>query len=415
MKRTVAITGFGVVSPIATGRDAFWDALAHGQPGIDTISRFDASTFKVQLAAEVKEDITLPDDYRAMAQSDRKVAYGVTACIEALESANIHALDSRTLLHTGASLEFFDLGKIISDGSISLKAVAQQCANPDGLPLQVPLNTTNEIIEKMYGQAADSLTNCSACAASAQAIGHGFQSIRDGLYDLAVCGGFDSMINPLGVGGFQLLRALTTSNDRGGSACRSFDVSRDGTVLGEGAAMIVMEPLDKARARGANILAEIVGYGSSLDAANLSAPAPDGSGAIRSMQQALADAGIPPENISHINTHGTGTFLNDQTEAAAIRTVFAEHWQDIPVTATKSMTGHMIAAAGAIEIGACLGTLHNGTLPPNISLNEVAADCELNHVTKAGQSFNGEYILSNSFGFGGQNATLILRRHHGES
>jgi 3-oxoacyl-[acyl-carrier-protein] synthase II len=221
------------------------------------------------------------------------------------------------------------------------------------------------------------------------------------------------MINPLGVGGFQLLGALTTDNERGEAACRPFDASRSGTVLGEGAAAVVLEPLEKARCEAKPILAEVCGYGSTLDAHSLTAPDPEGEGAARAMRSALEDAGLPPEAIAHVNAHGTGTLLNDEVEARAIRRVFSKCWERIPVSATKSVTGHMIAAAGAVEFGACLLPLMRSVLPINPFLSEVGRGCELAHVTSQAGPFEGEYVLTNSFGFGGQNASLILRRYHG--
>jgi 3-oxoacyl-[acyl-carrier-protein] synthase II len=284
---------------------------------------------------------------------------------------------------------------------------------PEELPFQSPLDTGARAIESHYGRAGYTLTNCSACAASAQAIGHAFRAIRNGRFETAVCGGFDSMINPLGIGGFQLLGALTTDNDRGASACRPFDASRSGTVLGEGAAILVLEPLDKAKDIGKRIYAEVVGYGSTMDAYGLSAPDPQGNGAVRAMESALKDAGILAECITHINTHGTVTGLNDEIEAAAIRALFADSWPRIPVSATKSITGHLVAAAGAIEAGACLFALARNTLPHNPWLEKIGNGCELNHVTSPDTVFQGEFVLSNSFGFGGQNAALIFRRFDG--
>ena len=229
----------------------------------------------------------------------------------------------------------------------------------------------------------------------------------------AICGGFDSMLNPLGVGGFQMLGALTTDNERGAWACRPFDSERNGTVLGEGAAVVVLEDFELAQAAGKQILAEVCGYGSSLDAYNLSAPDPDGDGALRAMSAALADANLAPDAIGHISAHGTGTRLNDEVEAGAIRRLFAACWERIPVSAVKALTGHLIAAAGAVQAAACLLPLLENVLPPNPSLSKVGSGCELCHVTQAGQPFKGEYVLSNSFGFGGQNATLIFRRAYG--
>lgn len=408
--RRVAITGFGVVSAIGTGRDAFWTGLANGISGIRPIARFDAGSFAVHLAAEVPNRPRLPAAVAAIADTDPKVGYAVAACSEALEQAGMDRLPPDSLLHLGTSLETFDLSRLVVDGTADLAAVARRALEKDGPRLQLPLDTAARLIVSEYGAPKMHLTNCSACAAGAQAIGHGFRAVRDGEVDTAVCGGFDSLINPLGVGGFQLLGALTTDNERGALACRPFDANRRGTVLGEGAAVVVLEPLEKVLAEERAALAEVCGYGSSLDAHSLSAPDPGGDGALRAMSSALQDASIGPGSIDHINAHGTGTQLNDEIEATAVRRVFAESWERIPVSATKSVTGHCIAAAGAIEVGACLLPLHRGVLPPNPSLDRVAPGCELNHVTQAGMSFMGDYVLSNSFGFGGQNAALVLRR-----
>ncbi len=407
--RRVAITGFGVVSAVGVGREAFWNALRLGQGGIGPITRFPAETFQVRLAAEVKDSISLPEPVQSIAIHDPKVGFACLACSEAMAQAGIEKLEASDLLHIGTSLESFDLRKLVQGGQSDFAGVVAHCLQSGSPPLQLPLDRASRCIENTFGQPGGSLVNCSACAASAQTIGHGFQAVRSGRFERAVCGGFDSMINPLGVGGFQLLGALTTDNDRGAQACRPFDATRAGTVLGEGAAMVVLEPLDKARSEGKTILAEVCGYGSSLDAHNLSAPDPEGDGAVRAMQAALSDAGILPEQVGHINAHGTGTQLNDQVEARAIRKVFDGCWERIPVSATKSMTGHCIAAAGAVEVGACLLALVQGILPPNVSLDRVGKECELNHVTQIETAFEGEYVLTNSFGFGGQNAALVLR------
>jgi 3-oxoacyl-[acyl-carrier-protein] synthase II len=341
------------------------------------------------------------------------VGFGWAACAEALASAGVRRLSPRALLHLGTSLETFDLAKAVAGGKPDFRALAQLSLEPGARPLQIPLDTCARLVAGSFGAPGRALTNCSACAASAQALGHGWRAVRSGAFDLALCGGFDSMINPLGVGGFQLLGALTTDNDRSESGCRPFDASRSGTVLGEGAAALVLEPLEQARAEGRTVLAELCGYGSTLDAHALSAPDPAGDGAARAMLAALAEAGLAPEQIAHINAHGTGTRLNDEVEAAAIRRVFAGCWPRIPVSATKSVTGHLIGAAGAAEAGAGLLPLVRGTMPPNPWLRKVAPGCELNHVTAPAARFEGEYVLSNSFGFGGQNAALIFGRPDG--
>jgi len=418
--RRVAITGFGVVSPVGIGREAFWDALAAGRSGIAPITRFDCSAFAVRLAGEVKQRLDLPPaglprrrDAAALAAQDPKVGFGYAACAEALAAAGIGRFTPGTLLHAGVSLEIFDMEKAICGGRPNFRTIAERSLKPGAPPLQIPLDSAAALLARRFGRPGRSLTNCSACAAGAQAIGHGFRNVRAGRCDVAVCGGLDSMINPLGVGGFQMLGALTTDNARGALACRPFDALRAGTVLGEGAAFAVLEPLDTARVEGKGVLAEVCGYGSTFDAWNLSAPDPDGDGAARAMQAALDDACIRPEQVGHINAHGTGTRANDEIEARAIRRVFAGSWERIPVSATKSMTGHMIAAAGAAEAGACLLPLVRGLMPPNPSLERVGQGCELAHVTGAAMPFGGEYVLTNSFGFGGQNAALILRRCDG--
>ena len=410
--RRVAVTGFGVVSPVGVGREAFWSALTAGASGIGRITRFDPSTFAVQLAGEVRGRLELPKDVDEVAGRDPKVGFAFAAAAEALATAGNPRLGVKSLLHLGTSLETFDLAALVFDERRDFRSIVE-----GERPLQVPLDTAGELIRRHFkdmaikGSGPFILTNVSACAASAQAIGHGFHAVRSGETELAICGGFDSMINPLGVGGFQLLGALSVENDRGESACRPFDASRSGAVLGEGAAMLVLEPLEKARAEGRTALAEVSGYGSTLDAHGLSAPDPEGRGAERAMRAALADAGIAPEAVGHVNAHGTGTRLNDEVEAAAVRRVFAGSWQRLPVSATKSLTGHLIGAAGAVEAGACLLALVKGLLPPNPWLRKVAPGCELDHVTgTAARAFDGEYALSNSFGFGGQNASLVFRR-----
>jgi 3-oxoacyl-[acyl-carrier-protein] synthase II len=411
--RRVAITGFGVVSPIGVGREAFWNSLEQGRSGIGRITRFDCTTFAVQLAGEVRETLDLPAEVAEIAADDPKVGFAYAACREALADAGLDGLNGASLLHLGTSLEVFDLSKVVCGGQPNFEAVVERCLSDKRQRFQIPLDTAVNWIGRMFGRPGLALTNCSACAAGAQAIGHGFRNVRSGKWNVAVCGGCDSMINPLGVGGFQLLGALTTDNERGARACRPFDAARSGAVLGEGAAVLVLEPLQKARAEGRRLLGEICGYGSTLDAYSLTAPDPDGDGAARAMRAALDDAGIAPGAIAHINAHGTGTRLNDEVEAAAIRRVFDGVWERIPVSATKSVTGHLIAAAGAVEVGACLLALVRGVMPPNPCLDKVGQGCELNHVTGKAAPFEGEYVLSNSFGFGGQNATLILRKFDG--
>jgi 3-oxoacyl-[acyl-carrier-protein] synthase II len=411
--RRVAVTGFGVTSPIGVGREDFWRSLAEGASGIGKITRFDCSTFEVRLAGEVRQPMELPEEVARWAEADVKIGFGYAAVREALRQAQREHLGQDSLLHLGVSIEAFDPTHVIVNGKVDFGAAAERSLSGAGHSLQVPLDQCTAVVIARHGRPARALTNCSACAAGAQAIGHGFREVRAGRCGFALCGGLDSMVNSLGVGGFQRLGALTTDNERGEGACRPFDASRSGTVLGEGAAAVVLESLEEARSDGKPILAEVCGYGSTLDAHSLSAPDPEGDGAVRAMVAALDDAGLPPEAIGHINAHGTGTLLNDEVEAAAIRRVFSRCWERVPVSATKSLTGHMIAAAGAVEFGACLLPLLRSMLPVNPFLHRVGRGCELAHVTSRGMPFDGEYALSNSFGFGGQNASLVLRRYNG--
>ncbi|MHC4249860.1 MAG: beta-ketoacyl-[acyl-carrier-protein] synthase family protein [Planctomycetota bacterium] len=413
--RRVAVTGFGVVSPIGIGRAAFWDSLRDGRSGVGRISRFDCATFEVQLAGEVDGDLELHERVADVAARDPKVGFAFAAVSEALADAGLECLAEDVWLHVGTSLEIFPLERTVRGGEVAFRTIAEDCIAGRSEPIKTPLDAAAQLVAEVYGRPGRSFTNCSACAAGAQAIGHGFRSIRSGRCRTAVCGGFDSMINPLGVGGFQLLGALTTDTDRGATACRPFDSSRNGAVLGEGAGVVVLEDLERARSAGRRIMAEVCGYGSTLDAYSLSAPDPEGDGAARAMSGALGDAGISPGAVSHISAHGTGTRLNDEVEATAIRRVFDGHWEGIPVSSVKAMTGHLIAAAGAVEVGACLMALEGGVMSPNPHLENVGKGCELNYVAKEAEPFAGEYVLTNSFGFGGQNAALVLRRYDGRN
>ncbi|UCE48286.1 MAG: beta-ketoacyl-[acyl-carrier-protein] synthase family protein, partial [Phycisphaerales bacterium] len=262
-----------------------------------------------------------------------------------------------------------------------------------------------------YGFAAGKYINCSACAAGAQVIGEAWETLCEGQAATALAGATDSMLNPLGLGGFSLLRVLSDENEEPQRACRPFDVSRKGTVLGEGAAFIVMETLENALQRGADIYAEIVGYGSSMDAFRVSDPDGTGKGAVQSMKSALKSARLQPSDVDCINAHGTGTVKNDVVETAAIKELLGEHAYHIPVHSVKSMTGHMIAASGAVEAVASVMTIYKKRIPPTINLTKTDAECDLDYVPNGSREFAGDTVLSNSFGFGGQNATLIFKRY----
>ncbi|MFH2047443.1 MAG: beta-ketoacyl-[acyl-carrier-protein] synthase family protein [Pseudomonadota bacterium] len=408
MKRRVVITGIGCVSPFGVGIDIFWSCISKGVSGISKISRFDSSKFEVHLAGEIKHQIPGFSEYDKIFKEDVKISFALNAADQAMKDAGIKNLNPKALLHIGTSLETIDLQKIIQNKSTQLKDIVKRSLKNGARPLQMPLDTACELIETVYGSPGLKISNVSACAASTQAIGHAFRRIRDGSYDMALCGGFDSMINPLGIGGFQLLGALNTNNVLGERACRPFDAARSGTVIGEGAAMFVLEPLDQAIKMNKSIYAEIKGYGTSLDAYNLSAPDPEGAGGEQAVRNALNDANIKANKIDAVSAHGTGTYQNDKVEATMLRRIFGDKWKSIPVISTKSLVGHLIGAAGAIETAACIQGFVQHILHPNGSLQKTGDGCELDHIVDCPREFNGTNILKNSFGFGGQNAAIIL-------
>jgi len=409
MMRRVVITGFGVVSPIGTGAKAFFDALGQGRDGIASIKRFDTSELEVHNAGEVKDARSFAcEREQALAERDPKVGFALIAAAEALDMAGVTVFSSNDFIHIGTSLETFFFKEFSVGAPADQESFFRHLMTH---PWRLPLDAALRAIQTRYGRAGQAVTNCSACAVGLQTIGQAFHAVRAGRCSLAFAGGFDSMINPLGVGGFQLLGAPAVGEPTPGKAfCRPFDANRSGLVLGEGAGFVVLEDRQRALSLGKTLYAEVCGYGATLDAHGLSAPDPDGDGAARAMLAALRDAKRPPQAVDHINTHGTGTQLNDPVEAAAIRRVFADTWQKVPVTAVKSMLGHSIAAAGAIETIACIYTLRHGIVPPNIGLDTVGAGCELMHVGGNALPYEAECVLTNSFGFGGQNAALILTR-----
>jgi 3-oxoacyl-[acyl-carrier-protein] synthase II len=414
----VVITGVGVVSPIGCGRYRLWGNLTSGQSGIDEITLFDASSFPVRIGGEVKNfDIepVISEFPESENIRDRKVFLALEAAKEALTDAKLmESKLSQALLHTGIGLEVFwldDLTPYAHSSDIGRTLVTSLVNGMKGQLLQTPLDCTCNILGDQYGFSAGKYTNCSACAAGAQVIGEAWEMLREGQAKIALAGATDSMLNPLGLGGFSLLRVLSDENDQPQRACRPFDASRKGTVLGEGAAFVIMETLDNALERQANIYAEIIGYGSSMDAFRVSDPDNAGRGAVQSMSKALEVAELKPNDINCINAHGTGTVKNDIVETAAIKEVLGTHAYNIPVHSVKSMTGHMIAASGALEAIAAVLTISQKKIPPTINLTKADDQCDLDYVPEAARDFTGDTVLSNSFGFGGQNATLIFKRY----
>jgi 3-oxoacyl-[acyl-carrier-protein] synthase II len=414
MKRRVAITGLGICTGVGCGTDSFWGGLVSGRSGIGSVSVFDASALPVRIGGQVTDfDLKqLASNFpEASGERDRKIWLGLDAAGQAIAESGLGATAmGQALLVIGVSLETF----FLSDVSPLTHSENSRSTSLNFMPkagrarLQTPLDRLAAILGDHYGFANGRYTNCSACAAGTQAIGEAFRKIRDGTADVALAGASDSVLNPLAMGGFSLLQILSTENDAPTKACRPFDSTRAGTVLGEGAAFLLMETMEHAQRRGARVYAEVLGYGSALDAYRVTDPEPNGKGAALSMTKALADAGLQPEQIDCVNAHGTGTPKNDVAETRAIKQVLGRRAFEIPITANKSMTGHLIAASGAVEAVASTLSLSYQTVPPTINLTSRDPECDLDYVPGDSRPFEGRTVLSNSFGFGGQNATLIF-------
>ncbi len=416
MKNRVVITGLGVCTPLGRTVDTFWSRLIAGQSGISPISLFDANTLLVRIGGQVHDlpmSELVAEFPEAAGETDRKIWLGLNAASQAISNAAL----SPDLLMTapvfvGVSLEEFSLERLapyaLQGGTASRKTCL---AGSTCHPLQTPLDRLAEILGEHYQFGGGRYTNCSACAAGAQAIGEAFERVRDGSVPAAIAGAADSTLNLLGLGGFSLLQILSTENSQPEAACRPFDATRQGTVLAEGAAFMVLETLASARQRNVPIYAEFLGYASTLDAFRITDPEPHGEGAALCMTRAILDAGLEPGDIACINAHGTGTVKNDLAETLAIHRALGEIARQVPVTANKSMTGHMIATSGAAEAVASAMTVFTGKTPPIRNLRQPDPRCDLNFVTGTPRELPGSTVLSNSFGFGGQNATLIFRRY----
>ena len=396
MRRRVAITGLGVVSPIGLTVDAFRESLLAGASGVGPISLFDATGLPTRIAAEVRG---LPVRGR-----DRKIDFALEAARQALDEAGRPRGAGGVSL--GVGLELFSLDDVAAAraGGTLPAALGERLTF-----LQTPSDLCVHAIAHRYELRTPPLVHVSACAAGTDAIGAAFRLVASGRRDWMLAGGTDSMINPLGVAGFCRLGATSTANARPAAASRPFDRGRDGFVLGEGAGVLVLEPLDAALARGARVRAEVVGYGNSFDAHGISEPHPEGRGAWQAMARALQDAGVGPEAIDCVNAHGTATPKNDPVETAALKRLLGARATEVPVCATKSMIGHLISAAGAVEAIATVLGLEGGWVHPTLNLDDADPACDLDYVPHKARAHRQRYALSNSFGFGGQNAALLLR------
>ncbi|MBE6070878.1 MAG: beta-ketoacyl-[acyl-carrier-protein] synthase II [Clostridium butyricum] len=408
MDKRVVITGMGAVTPIGNNVNDFWCNAKIGKLGIDFIKTVDNDLIDVKIAGEVKEFDPEPViSKKETKRLDRFEQFGLYAADEAIKNS-------------GIDLEKEDLdrfGVIVGSGIGGLGTIEMDCnklytgTSRRVSPFFVPMAIVNLVagnIAIKYGLKGPCTSVVTACATGTNSIGDAYRLIKHGYADAMLAGGAEAPITRIGIGGFNGMKALNTSNDPK-KASTPFDKNRSGFVMGEGAGVIVLESLEHAEARGANIIAEIVGYGSTCDAYHITSPAPDGSGAAKAMKQAIDEAGIKPEDVSYINAHGTSTSLNDQFETIAIKAVFGENTK-VPVSSTKSMTGHLLGAAGAIETIVCAKALQDDFIPPTIGYETPDEELDLDYVPNVGRKEKVEYALTNSLGFGGHNATLLLKK-----
>ncbi|HLY36688.1 MAG TPA: beta-ketoacyl-ACP synthase II [Candidatus Binatia bacterium] len=414
-RRRVVVTGLGLVTPLGTGIEKNWDGLVASRSGIRRITRFDASALPAQVAGEVPDF----EPERFLERKDLKkmdifIQYAVAAAQMGMDDAGIPlplAAPERTGVIVGVGMGGITT---VEDAYNNLSGETLRRISPFFILRIIP-NMAPGHIALRFGARGPNYTTSSACASGAHAIGEAFLLIRDGRQDMMIAGGSEAPICMLGVGGFSSMRALSTGfNDEPARASRPFDARRDGFVMGEGAGMLVLEELEHARARGATIYAELAGYGATCDAYHMTQPAPEGAGAADCMARALADADIAPVDVGYINAHGTGTPFNDAAETLAVKRVFGEHATKLGISSTKSMTGHLLGAAGAIEAAYTALAVARGILPPTINLDEADPECDLDYVAHAARPAEVEAALSNSFGFGGTNAVLVFRHVRGE-
>ncbi len=413
MKRRVVITGMGAVTPVGTGIDAFWNAIKAGQNGIAPITLFDTTGYKATLAAEVKD--FAPEAYMSKKEArrmDRFCQFAMAASQLCFEDAGLDPLTlseedrARFGIYYGSGIGGFDT---MEKNACDLMSGGVRKVSPFMIPMVI-INGAPGLISMRYQLKGPALSVVTACASSTDAIGLGFRLIKDGYTDRMLVGGSEAVITSLGVTGFTNMTALSTSADPD-RASIPFDAERNGFIMGEGGAMLLIESLECAQARGARIYAEVLGYGSTADAHHITAPDPEARGAIAAMRSALTEASIAPERVGYINAHGTSTPPNDKMETAAIKGVFCDHAYRVPVSSTKSMTGHMLGAAGAIEAIVCALAIRDQFAPPTINLKTPDPDCDLDYLPQIGKQTPIEVAISNSFGFGGQNACLAIGRY----
>ncbi|MDN5331139.1 MAG: 3-oxoacyl-[acyl-carrier-protein] synthase [Tepidanaerobacteraceae bacterium] len=407
-KQRVVVTGLGVISPVGTGKEKFWNSLLEGKSGIDYITRFECDDFPTRIAGEVKD--YNPEEFiekKELKRLDRFTQFCIGAAKMAIDDAKLDLV----------ALDPTRMGVVMGCGIGGIETWEEQHkvllekGNRRVSPFFIPMlisNMASGQISMFFNLKGPNFTVTTACASGTTAIGQAFRILQNGEADVMLAGGAEAPITPLALAGFSAMKALSTRNEDPVKASRPFDRDRDGFVMGEGAGVLVLETLEHARKRGARIYAEILGYGATADAYHLTQPAPEGEGTKRAMMAAIEDAGIKPEEVDYINAHGTSTPLNDKFETLAIKSVFGEHAYKLLISSTKSMTGHLLGAAGAVEAIATVMTVYSDEVHPTINYENPDPDCDLNYVPNIAVKRKINYALSNSMGFGGHNATILI-------
>ncbi len=411
LERRVVITGVGLVTPLAVGTEASWSALCEGRSGIGEITRFDTSAFQTKIAGEVKD--FKAEEFLPKKEAKRIqlfIAYAISATRMAMEDSGLvidESNEGRVGVFTGCGLGGLD---ILEENHRVLQNKGPKRVSPFFIPMMIG-NMAPGMISIHFRAKGPNASVATACAAGTHGVGEAYKIVQSGMADAMITGGVESVITPTCIAGFNAMKALSTRNDDPRRASRPFDRDRDGFVVGEGSGMMIIEPLEAALERGARIYAEIVGYGMSGDGYHMTAPAPDGEGMSRCMRAALADAAMAPAVIDYINAHGTSTQMNDLYETQAIKEVFGEASKTIPVSSTKSMTGHLLGGAGGIETAFTALTIDRSVIPPTINLDTPDPDCDLDYVPNTARPAEVTTAMTNSFGFGGTNAALILKKY----
>ena len=415
MNRRVVITGMGFICGSGNTREEVWSNLLAGRSGVGSITRFDISGFPVRIASEVKNFDPLKFiEKKEVKKMDTFIHYAVAASQEAMDDSGLRVNGddeaTRVGVYIGSGIGGFSV--IEREHEKFLKGGPGKIS-PFFIPAAI-VNLAAGQVSIRFGLKGPNSATCTACSTGAHAVGDSFKIIQRGDADAMLCGGAEAAITPMGVGGFAAMRALSTRNEDPEHASRPFEADRDGFVIGEGAGVLVLEELERARGRGAKIYAEMVGYGMSSDAFHITQPSENGDGAVRVMTNAIKDAGVQPQDVHYINAHGTSTHYNDKLETMAIKKVFGDSAYAIPVSSTKSMMGHLLGAAGGVEAGIIALALHDQIVPPTANYEKPDPDCDLDYVPEGARRRPMAYALSNSFGFGGTNAALLMKRYDGD-